>query len=171
MKASGDGHGACAVTRDKCGSGHEAIDGGGRMDWAASSLAESDLANTSYRLHFDGLCGFAMCDVMLGERLNAEVERELVSHFKEARASIHPISPQFTAWPYVLALPTSKICARHLAAATNKIHSFPMINAVLVFNNAGQPRLTKFYTQLVRTIHDGPLQTPYTNYSTISAGN
>ena len=26
-----------------------------------------------------------------------------------------------------------------------------MINAVLVFNNAGQPRLTKFYTQLVRT--------------------
>ncbi len=23
-----------------------------------------------------------------------------------------------------------------------------MINAVLVFNNAGQPRLTKFYTQL-----------------------
>lgn len=31
-----------------------------------------------------------------------------------------------------------------------------MINAVLVFNNAGQPRLTKFYTQLVRhapTLH------------------
>ena len=25
-----------------------------------------------------------------------------------------------------------------------------MINAVLVFNNSGQPRLTKFYTQLVR---------------------
>lgn len=25
-----------------------------------------------------------------------------------------------------------------------------MINAVLVFNNAGQPRLTKFYTQIVR---------------------
>lgn len=25
-----------------------------------------------------------------------------------------------------------------------------MINAFLVFNNAGQPRLTKFYTQLVR---------------------
>jgi Clathrin adaptor complex small chain len=25
-----------------------------------------------------------------------------------------------------------------------------MINAVLVFNNTGQPRLTKFYTQLVR---------------------
>lgn len=24
-----------------------------------------------------------------------------------------------------------------------------MINAVLVFNNNGQPRLTKFYTQLV----------------------
>jgi hypothetical protein len=24
-----------------------------------------------------------------------------------------------------------------------------MINAVLVFNNSGQPRLTKFYTQLV----------------------
>jgi len=33
-----------------------------------------------------------------------------------------------------------------------------MINAVLVFNNAGQPRLTKFYTQLVREtllwVHD-----------------
>ena len=28
-----------------------------------------------------------------------------------------------------------------------------MINAVLVFNNAGQPRLTKFYTQLVRPNH------------------
>lgn len=26
-----------------------------------------------------------------------------------------------------------------------------MINAVLVFNNNGQPRLTKFYTQLVRS--------------------
>lgn len=26
-----------------------------------------------------------------------------------------------------------------------------MINAVLVFNNNGQPRLTKFYTQLVHT--------------------
>lgn len=25
-----------------------------------------------------------------------------------------------------------------------------MINAVLVFNGQGQPRLTKFYTQLVR---------------------
>lgn len=25
-----------------------------------------------------------------------------------------------------------------------------MINAVLVFNNTGQPRLTKFYSQLVR---------------------
>lgn len=28
-----------------------------------------------------------------------------------------------------------------------------MINAVLVFNNNGQPRLTKFYTQLVRSRH------------------
>jgi hypothetical protein len=28
-----------------------------------------------------------------------------------------------------------------------------MINAVLVFNNAGQPRLTKFYTQLVGLPH------------------
>lgn len=27
-----------------------------------------------------------------------------------------------------------------------------MINAVLVFNNAGQPRLTKFYTQLVHVL-------------------
>jgi AP-3 complex subunit sigma len=39
---------------------------------------------------------------------------------------------------------------------TCSIHHWPsltitlntMINAVLVFNNAGQPRLTKFYTQL-----------------------
>jgi hypothetical protein len=30
------------------------------------------------------------------------------------------------------------------------ISFYNMINAVLVFNNAGQPRLTKFYTQLVR---------------------
>jgi hypothetical protein len=29
------------------------------------------------------------------------------------------------------------------------LHSLAMINAVLVFNNSGQPRLTKFYTQLV----------------------
>ena len=28
-----------------------------------------------------------------------------------------------------------------------------MINAVLVFNNNGQPRLTKFYTQLVCAYH------------------
>ena len=27
-----------------------------------------------------------------------------------------------------------------------------MINAVLVFNNAGQPRLTKFYTQLETSV-------------------
>lgn len=27
-----------------------------------------------------------------------------------------------------------------------------MINAVLVFNNSGQPRLTKFYTQLVSSM-------------------
>jgi len=27
-----------------------------------------------------------------------------------------------------------------------------MINAVLVFNNNGQPRLTKFYTQLVSQV-------------------
>lgn len=32
-----------------------------------------------------------------------------------------------------------------------------MINAVLVFNNAGQPRLTKFYTQLVSHIKLGEL--------------
>jgi hypothetical protein len=31
-----------------------------------------------------------------------------------------------------------------------------MINAMLVFNNAGQPRLTKFYTQLV---HSFPFET------------
>jgi Clathrin adaptor complex small chain len=32
-----------------------------------------------------------------------------------------------------------------------------MINAVLVFNNSGQPRLTKFYTQLVRRAHNPSL--------------
>jgi Clathrin adaptor complex small chain len=32
-----------------------------------------------------------------------------------------------------------------------------MINAVLVFNNAGQPRLTKFYTQLV-PLHRQPIK-------------
>jgi len=32
-----------------------------------------------------------------------------------------------------------------------------MINAVLVFNNTGQPRLTKFYTQLVRPRTHDPL--------------
>lgn len=29
-----------------------------------------------------------------------------------------------------------------------------MINAMLVFNNSGQPRLTKFYTQLVSTLKE-----------------
>jgi hypothetical protein len=33
---------------------------------------------------------------------------------------------------------------------TRDISRSDMINAVLVFNNNGQPRLTKFYTQLVR---------------------
>lgn len=32
-----------------------------------------------------------------------------------------------------------------------------MINAVLVFNNNGQPRLTKFYTQLVGDRKEGNL--------------
>lgn len=31
-----------------------------------------------------------------------------------------------------------------------------MINAVLVFNNSGQPRLTKFYTQLVPILSSPP---------------
>ncbi|KAJ5505394.1 hypothetical protein N7453_004351 [Penicillium expansum] len=31
-----------------------------------------------------------------------------------------------------------------------------MINAVLVFNNNGQPRLTKFYTQLSRSVQQAP---------------
>lgn len=31
-------------------------------------------------------------------------------------------------------------------------HSSTMINAFLVFNGQGQPRLTKFYTQLVSTL-------------------
>src|SRR5271170_6935390 len=34
-----------------------------------------------------------------------------------------------------------------------------MINAVLVFNNSGQPRLTKFYTQLVRPSSSSPTTT------------
>jgi hypothetical protein len=34
-----------------------------------------------------------------------------------------------------------------------------MINAVLVFNNNGQPRLTKFYTQLVRKATMNPTTT------------
>ena len=44
-----------------------------------------------------------------------------------------------------------------------------MINAVLVFNNNGQPRLTKFYTQLVRlplsthSPHSQHLRTPQRN--------
>jgi hypothetical protein len=39
-------------------------------------------------------------------------------------------------------------CAQQAPAAAAA--AITMINAVLVFNNAGQPRLTKFYTQLVR---------------------
>lgn len=35
-----------------------------------------------------------------------------------------------------------------------------MINAFLVFNGQGQPRLTKFYTQLVRP---SPFHTPTPN--------
>lgn len=31
-----------------------------------------------------------------------------------------------------------------------------MINAVLVFNNNGQPRLTKFYSQIARPLAAGP---------------
>jgi hypothetical protein len=37
-----------------------------------------------------------------------------------------------------------------MRAPSRSHHDTTMINAVLVFNNAGQPRLTKFYTQLVR---------------------
>ena len=36
-----------------------------------------------------------------------------------------------------------------------------MINAVLVFNNAGQPRLTKFYTQIVRSSYAASSSIPY----------
>lgn len=43
----------------------------------------------------------------------------------------------------------------------NALRKAKMINAVLVFNNAGQPRLTKFYTQLVR-----PLPPPSNNHLT-----
>jgi AP-3 complex subunit sigma len=38
-----------------------------------------------------------------------------------------------------------------------------MINAVLVFNNAGQPRLTKFYTQLVGLTPPKPATTWYSS--------
>lgn len=37
-----------------------------------------------------------------------------------------------------------------------------MINAFLVFNGQGQPRLTKFYTQLVRHLPHPPSPTPQT---------
>lgn len=36
-----------------------------------------------------------------------------------------------------------------------------MINAILVFNNSGQPRLTKFYTQLVRLAVPPPSPDPH----------
>jgi len=39
-----------------------------------------------------------------------------------------------------------------------------MINAVLVFNNNGQPRLTKFYTQLVQFPMDCPDHTDHTDH-------
>lgn len=41
-----------------------------------------------------------------------------------------------------------------------------MINAVLVFNNAGQPRLTKFYTQLVRIVIQNPAIYAYISQET-----
>lgn len=37
-------------------------------------------------------------------------------------------------------------------------HIAIMINAFLVFNGQGQPRLTKFYTQLVRNLTSLPLR-------------
>jgi hypothetical protein len=40
----------------------------------------------------------------------------------------------------------------YLEAKEREATSDKMINAVLVFNNNGQPRLTKFYTQLVGSL-------------------
>lgn len=45
-----------------------------------------------------------------------------------------------------------------------------MINAFLVFNGQGQPRLTKFYTQLVRLIPD-PLSVAYNSSISLLPGN
>ncbi|KAI9777095.1 MAG: Sigma-adaptin 3A [Geoglossum umbratile] len=44
-----------------------------------------------------------------------------------------------------------------------------MINAILVFNNSGQPRLTKFYTQLSPTQpnNDTPSLLTYRHYATL----
>lgn len=41
---------------------------------------------------------------------------------------------------------------RDCGLKSSRYHPSIMINAVLVFNNSGQPRLTKFYTQLVRSL-------------------
>ena len=47
----------------------------------------------------------------------------------------------------VTQIPNTSICRLPLPYTSSSTKN--MINAVLVFNNAGQPRLTKFYTQLV----------------------
>jgi hypothetical protein len=76
--------------------------------------------------------------------------------FPTLSASRLPIEPR----DFVSLLPSLLLHHRHFAISRlSRItisHSghIPqnrkMINAFLVFNNAGQPRLTKFYTQLVR---------------------
>jgi hypothetical protein len=43
----------------------------------------------------------------------------------------------------------SKNCCIRYSILSHSARASVMISAVLVFNNNGQPRLTKFYTQLV----------------------
>lgn len=55
--------------------------------------------------------------------------------------------------PLPVSAPPSTLFYHHLANRSlggDETHSAAMINAFLVFNGQGQPRLTKFYTQLVR---------------------
>lgn len=63
-------------------------------------------------------------------------EERACFHFEEARAR------SFFRFPAVARPVNVNPTPEHHRQLT-------MINAVLVFNNAGQPRLTKFYTQLV----------------------
>jgi hypothetical protein len=52
--------------------------------------------------------------------------------------------------PHASNVPHAPQAHAHALALAHRPHA--MINAVLVFNNAGQPRLTKFYTQLETSV-------------------